>query len=87
MKLNNMKKTRSVLTGMAALMLVFGLVLAACPGDGGVEDPNPPYGSKVTELNLIGTVTAPVKGAAPLPRLARASTPALSHGRMQTALR
>jgi photosystem II stability/assembly factor-like uncharacterized protein len=66
MKLNNMKKTRSVLTGMAALMLAFALVLTACPGDGGVEDPNPPYGSKVTEINLTGTVTAPVKGAAPV---------------------
>jgi hypothetical protein len=56
-----MKKYSTFLAGILSLLLVFGLLLTGCPMDGDDDTP-----AVITDLNLTGKVTAPVRGATPI---------------------
>jgi hypothetical protein len=58
-----MKKYSAFMAGILSLLLVFGLLLTGCPMDGGDDDDTP---AAVTDMNLTGKVTAPVRGATPV---------------------
>jgi hypothetical protein len=63
-----MKKNRLFMTGMAALLLSFGLILAGCGDSGDPTSPGDDNTAKdkvVNALTLGGLVTAPVRGAQP----------------------
>jgi hypothetical protein len=62
-----MKKYSAFMTGILSLLLVFGLTLTGCPMDGGGDDDDKSTDPvAVTEVNLTGKVTAPVRDATPV---------------------